>query len=214
MSLPHHRHQITSVVVYLRTTLITVSIVILSSWTKQRLMFCMVVSIWMILSRTILQSIEHAIFALNVSLLWWQVAVYLIENFGAISCWWEVSCPRKQSIEIIFLVSWPLTRRSSHVNLHSLRAIKNVSHVSEFNLSATPWRSGSFLILLKSHMIIFNSFGKVSSLILTCTSSISSIDVIRIDFQYCCEVFDTLINLAKLFKSTASDIISSSIHRI
>lgn len=70
------------------------------------------------------------------------------------------------------------------------------------------------LINRKSHVIILNSLCKVRSLVLTSSSRISSIDMIRINIQNSCKVINRLLNLTLLFICTAPNIISACVPRI
>jgi len=60
-------------------------------------------------------------------------------------------------------------------------------------------------------MIIFDSFCKVPSLVLASTSSISGIDMIRIDLKNCREIINALLELPNLFECASSNVVSPSI---
>jgi len=69
----------------------------------------------------------------------------------------------------------------------------------------------SFLIYCKSHVIILNSFCKVTSFILTCSSSICCVDMVWINIKYCCKVLNTCIDHFQFLICTSSHIVSTSI---
>jgi hypothetical protein len=92
-----------------------------------------------------------------------------------------------------------------------LRHFKNVVHVSHSDFSASIRRHRPLLIFLESHVIIFDSFCKVSPLVLASTSSISGIDMIRIDLKNCCEIINALLELPNLFECASSYVVSPSI---
>ena len=103
--------------------------------------------------------------------------------------------------------------RSSHklfilITLRDWESITNIFSNTRLTYLQTS------LIYRKRHVIILYSLCKVRSFVFTSSSSISSIHMIRIDIQNCCEIINRSLNLALLFISTTSDIISASVPRI
>jgi hypothetical protein len=70
---------------------------------------------------------------------------------------------------------------------------KNVIHVPDSNLSTSIGRHRPFLILLQSHMIVFDGFCEVSALIFTRTTCIGGIDMIWVDIKNRCEIIYALL---------------------
>ena len=103
--------------------------------------------------------------------------------------------------------------RSSH-KLFILITLRNGESITNIFSNTRLTYLQTSLINRKRHVIILNSFCKVRSFVFTSSSSISSINMIRIDIQNCCEVINSSLNLALLFISTAPDIISASVPRI
>jgi len=100
--------------------------------------------------------------------------------------------------------------RSSHklfilITLRDWESITNIFSNTRLTYLQTS------LIYRKRHVIILYSLCKVRSFVFTSSSSISSIHMIRIDIQNCCEIINRSLNLALLFISTASDIVSASV---
>lgn len=71
-----------------------------------------------------------------------------------------------------------------------------------------------FLIFVQSKVIILNSFIVISSFIFTSSSSISSIYMIRINWQNSRKILNTLFQIAHLFVTAPSDIKCPRIQRI
>lgn len=149
---------------------------------------------------TVLECMQHSFISLVIVLL--DISIDLTQHIlhGA---WWVES----RSHEVSILHGWVLVRLSSL----SQWLIQDVVDILSLHFPTSPRWSRSLLILLQSHVIVFNSLCKVASLILTSSSRISSIDVVGIDAQDCGEVINALVYLTKLLKGATSDVVSSCI---
>ena len=103
--------------------------------------------------------------------------------------------------------------RTSH-KLFILIALRDGESITNIFSNTRLTYLQTSLIDRKRHIIILNCFCKIRSFVFTRSSSISSIHMIRIDIQNCCEIINRSLNLALLFISTTSDIISASVPRI
>jgi hypothetical protein len=74
----------------------------------------------------------------------------------------------------------------------SVSAFKNVVHISNSNFSATIWGYRALLIFFERHVIVFNSFCKVASLVFASSTGVSGIDMIGVDLKYGREIVNTL----------------------
>lgn len=110
-----------------------------------------------------------------------------------------------------------LRKRSQRLAFEFLlaqRHVQDVVHVSCLHPSARSRRSGSLRVLLQGHVVVLNGLGKVTSLVLACTSRVSSVDVVRIDLEHRREILHALVNVSDLLEGTASDIESARVRLV
>ena len=75
-------------------------------------------------------------------------------------------------------------------------------------------RHSSLFIHCKSHVVIINGLGEIASFVLTSTSRVCCIDMVWIDIQNGCEIFNTFIDIFLLFISAPPHVVSTCIRII
>ena len=68
-----------------------------------------------------------------------------------------------------------------------------------------------FFVLVESEVIIFDCLIEVASFVFAGSSCISCVDVVRVDFEYSCEVLYAGLKIAHLFVAATTHIVSTSI---
>jgi len=99
------------------------------------------------------------------------------------------------------------------------RCIGEIKHVRNVRLGGSQGcppvdirRQSPLLVDGQCHVVVFDGFSEVPSLVLTSTTSIGCVYVSRVNLQDFGEVINTLINHLQLLEGTAADVVSTSVH--
>ena len=72
-------------------------------------------------------------------------------------------------------------------------------------------RGRPLLVLLESHVVVFDGLREVASLVLAGTSRVRSVNVVGIDFKHSGKVVDALLKVAELLKRTPSNVVCACV---
>lgn len=159
----------------------------------------MLAVVW--LRGTVLESMDHSSALLRPQFLIVHIP-YLAEHLSHVL----------GAVEAICLVSGVVFALHSRTLVGArARHVQDVVHIPNFEFSASIGGRRSLLVFLQSHVVIFNGLCKVTSFILTRSSSICRIYMVRVNLEHDCEIFDGLVNLAQFLEGASSDVIRACV---